>query len=182
MAEALQVLFDSMRFPPGVDEKRAIFGYMTALNGFTVDAIEAGIRKFLRGECEGVNPKYCPHPPELAGIIRNAVVPSRAVQQQLPKPEHNWLPGERERMRLKMPMWRYAQECGLMDKLDAANRAGFGAMVVLAQKWGIPVPEELLINSDQTERDWRLAGNRARAAMEANPPPFMRRRTQQSVE
>ena len=54
----MQVLFDSMRFPPGVDEKRAIFGYMTALNGFTIEAIEHGIRKFLRGECEGVNPKY----------------------------------------------------------------------------------------------------------------------------
>jgi hypothetical protein len=171
-----------MRFPPGVDEKRAIYGYMTALNGFSVDAIAAGIQKFLRGECEGVNPRYCPHPPELAHIVRTAVVPSRIHQPAIPKPEHSWLPGERDRMRLKMPMWRYAQECGLMDQLDAANRAGFGAMVVLANKWGIPVPEQLLEDEEATERAWRLSGNRARAAMEANPPPFMRRRQLQSVE
>lgn len=182
MAEALQVLFDSMRFPPGVDEKRAIFGYMTALSGFTVEAIEAGIRKFLRGECEGVNPKYCPHPPELAHIVRTAVVPGRAHQPALPKPEHNWLPGERERMRLKMPMWRYAFAAGLMDQLDAANRQGFGAMVVLANKWGVKIPDELLQDEERTEREWRVAGNRARAAMEASPPPFMRRRQLQSVE
>lgn len=175
-AEALQVLFDSMRFPPGVDEKRAIFGYMTALNGFSVEAIEAGIRKFLRGECEGVNPKYCPHPPELAFIVRTAVVPERVFVKQLAPPERpQWGAGERDRMRLKMPMWRHAFECGRVDELDTANRAGFGAMVVLAGKWGIPIPDELLADEGKTEREWRLAGNRARAAIEANPPPFMRR-------
>lgn len=66
----MQVLFNSMRFPPGVDAATAIFGYIQALQGFPAPAIEHGIRRFLRGECEGVNPKYCPHPPELAGIIR----------------------------------------------------------------------------------------------------------------
>jgi hypothetical protein len=165
-----------MRFPPGVDEKRAIFGYMTALNGFTIEAIEYGIRKFLRGECEGVNPKYCPHPPELAAIIRTAVVPNRVLR--LPTPVHPDAPtqGERERMRLKMPMYRHAYACGLMDELDAANKAGFGAMVVLATRWGIEVPEELLsVPEAQAERQWREARNRAWGAIERNPPPFMRR-------
>lgn len=182
MAQALQVLFDSMRFPPGVDEKRAIFGYMTALNGFSVEAIEHGIRKFLRGECEGVNPKYCPHPPELASIVRTVVVPQRVVVAPVERRVSQAdVPGERERMRLKMPMWRHAFECGRMDELDAANRKGFGAMVVLARNWSIPIPEELLFDEERTERDWRLAGNRARSAVEASPPPFMRRRQQQSV-
>lgn len=65
-----------MRFPPGVDADKAIFGYMQALQGFPIEAIAYGIRKFLRGECEGVNPKYCPHPPELATIVRG-VIPER---------------------------------------------------------------------------------------------------------
>jgi hypothetical protein len=62
-----------MRFPPGVDAQKAIYGYMTSLQGFSVEAITHGIRKFLRGECEDVNPKFCPHPPELAAIVRGAM-------------------------------------------------------------------------------------------------------------
>jgi len=172
-----------MRFHPGVDPDKAMYGYMQALNGFTIDAIAAGVTKFLRGECEGVNPKFCPHPPELAQIVRTVVVPGRSARLA-PEPQRlriavDPVPGERERMRFKMPMWRHAFECGLMDKLDAANKAGFGAMVVLANNWGVPVPEELLFDEARTENEWRIAGNRARAAMEANPPPFMRRRQQQ---
>lgn len=173
---ALQMLFNSMRFPPGVDASKAIDGYHLALRGFTAEAIAAGIAKFLRGECDGVSLKYCPHPPELADIIRTVVVPAWTAVPALPSPDPEPpVAGERERMRFKMPMWRHAFECGLMDELDAANRAGFGAMVVLAQKWGMQIPEELLANEKVTEREWCLAGNRARAAMEANPPPFMRR-------
>ncbi len=62
-----------MRFPPGVDAGKAIYGYMQALQGFPVEAIVYGIRKFLRGECEDVNPKFCPHPPELAAIVRSTM-------------------------------------------------------------------------------------------------------------
>jgi hypothetical protein len=166
-----------MRFPPGVDASKAIDGYHLALHGFAPEAIAEGIAKFLRGECDGVNPKFCPHPPELAQIVRTVVVPNRAVAPQPLAPRVTAQPveGERERMRLKMPMWRHAFECGRIDELDAANRAGFGAMVVLAQKWGIEIPEALLFDEARTEREWRLAGNRARAAVEANPPPFMRR-------
>lgn len=71
IAAALQILFNSMRFPPGVDAEKAVFGYVSALQGFPVEAIAHGIRKFLRGEAEGVSPKFCPHPPELAAIVRS---------------------------------------------------------------------------------------------------------------
>lgn len=167
-----------MRFPPGVDASKAIDGYHLALRGFTPDAIAEGIAKFLRGECQDVNPKFCPHPPELAQIVRTAVVQHRVTRtvETIKQIHVEPVAGERDRMRLKMPMWRYAFAAGLMDELDAANRAGFGAVVVLAHKWGIPVPEELLADEAKTEYEWRVIGNRARAAMEANPPPFMRRR------
>lgn len=62
-----------MRFPPGVDRETAIFGYMQALQGFPISAIAYGIQRFLRGECDGVKPKYCPLPPELAGIVRETL-------------------------------------------------------------------------------------------------------------
>lgn len=62
-----------MRFPPGVDAEKAIFGYVGALQGFPIEAIAAGIRKFLRGECEDVSMKFCPHPPELAAIVRGTI-------------------------------------------------------------------------------------------------------------
>lgn len=62
-----------MRFPPGVDQAKAIYGYIQALQGFPVENIAYGIQKFLRGECEDVNPKFCPHPPELAAIVRGTI-------------------------------------------------------------------------------------------------------------
>lgn len=62
-----------MRFPPGVDPDSAAVGYLSALEGFSVDAIVNGIRRFLRGEVDGVSPKFCPHPPELARIIRDSM-------------------------------------------------------------------------------------------------------------
>lgn len=62
-----------MRFPPGVDAEKAIFGYIHALQGFPIQAIAEGIRRFLRGECEDVSRKFCPHPPELADIVRGVI-------------------------------------------------------------------------------------------------------------
>lgn len=62
-----------MGFKPGVDRDAAIFGYMQALQGFPIAAIARGIQRFLAGECDGVSMKYCPQPPELAGIIRETL-------------------------------------------------------------------------------------------------------------
>lgn len=73
IAEALQVLFNSMPLPRGSDPDKAAIGYVTALKGFTQEAIVAGVSRFLRGECEEVSQKFCPHPPELAAIIRRTV-------------------------------------------------------------------------------------------------------------
>jgi len=60
-----------MPFPRGADPEKAVLAYIGALQGFPIDAISAGIRKFLRGECEDVSKKFCPHPPELASIVRD---------------------------------------------------------------------------------------------------------------
>lgn len=77
IAAALQILFNSMPFPKGTDPEKAVLGYITALQGLPIQAIASGIRKFLRGECKDVSMKFCPHPPELAAIIRETgYVPS----------------------------------------------------------------------------------------------------------
>lgn len=62
-----------MPLPRGVEPDKALMGYGNALSGFTAEAIGAGIRRFLRGEVEGVSMKFCPHPPELAAIVRTTV-------------------------------------------------------------------------------------------------------------
>jgi hypothetical protein len=72
MAEALKFLFASLPLPRGTDPERAIFGYIQALAGLSLVAIENGIGKVMRGECEDVSRKFCPHPPELAAICRGA--------------------------------------------------------------------------------------------------------------
>lgn len=166
-----------MRFHPGVDPDKATFGYLQALQGFSIEAIAHGIRKFLRGECEGVNPRFCPHPPELAQIVRTVTIPSRIPRERQiePAPRQS-IPGERERMLLKMPMYRHAMDVGKIEELAEANRKGFGAMVVLATRWGIPVPQALLEQSEhETEEQWRRARILAWREIDANPPPFLRR-------
>lgn len=177
---ALSVLFDSgLPFQRGAKPETAALAYIEALRGMTLDAITAGIRKFLRGECEGVSMKFVPTPPELARIVRTAVVPSLIPRERRIAPFRHPDEAERARMRLKFPMFRYAFGSGLMDDLDRANRDGLEAMVMLAAKWGIPIPPEL---SDQTDADWRAARSRAWAEIERNPPPFMRgRRTFQEA-
>ena len=165
-----------MPFPKGTDPEKAVGGYIAALHGFPIDAIALGIRRFIRGECKDVSAKFCPHPPELANIIRT----TRYIAAPQPQEPRGYvsakqeLPGASERMRLKMPLFNAAfGNKERMDQLDRANREGFGAMVVLATNWGVPIPQELLDRPD-AEDEWRRAHNRAWASIEANPPPFMR--------
>lgn len=79
IAEALKILFGSMPLPRGTDRESAAIGYIDALSGFPIEAIVYGIRKFLRGDCEDISPKFCPHPPELAKIVRGAMPNRNAV-------------------------------------------------------------------------------------------------------
>lgn len=173
ISEALQILFDALPFQRGSSDNVAM-AYIEAINGTSLGSLQAGIRKFLRGECQDVNPRYVPTPPELARIVRTAVVPERVPEERRIAPFRPASDGERARMKLKMPMWSYAFERGLIDRLDRANREGFGAMVALATDWGVKIPDELLaIPEGEAERQWNLARNRAWAEIERNPPPFL---------
>ena len=70
MTAPLGALFRAMPPARGTKSADRIEGYLTALAGFSLEEIEAGIAKFLRGEVKQLSQKYCPHPPELAGVIR----------------------------------------------------------------------------------------------------------------
>jgi hypothetical protein len=70
IAEALTYLFGSLPPQKGTDPEKAIFGYIQALSGLSLVAIEGGINKVLRGECEGISREFCPKPPALAAICR----------------------------------------------------------------------------------------------------------------
>ncbi len=185
---ALQLLFDALPFQRGAKTDNVAAAYVEALRGMTAEAIEAGIRRFLRGEVEGVSPRFVPTPPELARIVRTAVVPERIPEPRRIAPSHSETPGERARMLLKMPMFNHAFSTGQMDELARAHREGQGAMIVLALKWGIEVPQELLdLDEETAEQEWRQARNRAIAEMERNPPPFLRalrerKRREQQIE
>ncbi len=175
---ALQVLFDALPFQRGSKTDNVAAAYVASLGGCSADAINAGISKFLRGECD-VSPRFVPTPPELSRIVRSATMaqripPERHIAQQ-PEPTT----GERARMRLKMPMWQAAYGItGRMDQLAKANAEGFASMVVLAANWGVPIPPELFeIPEEEAERQWINARNRAWAEIERNPPPFMRNRS-----
>jgi hypothetical protein len=70
IAESLKYLFAALPLPRGTDSEKAIFGYIAALSGLSLVAIENGIGKVLRGECEGISRDFCPKPPALAAICR----------------------------------------------------------------------------------------------------------------
>lgn len=173
----MKVLFNALPLQRGTDPQTVILAYAEALRGVSLEGIRAGISKFLRGECENVNPRYVPTPPELARIVRTTVVPSRISEERRIAPFRHASDGERARMRLKMPMFNHAWATGQMDALDRANRQGFRSMVALATEWGITIPPELLeMNDSQVEADWHRARARAWADIERYPPPFMRHR------
>lgn len=63
-------------------------GYYLALGGFPRSDIEAGVRKFLSGECVGVKTEFVPPPPQLAQIIREAAnIEKQQAEAEAPKPK-----------------------------------------------------------------------------------------------
>jgi len=176
ISDAIRVLFDAgLPFQRGVKPDGVALAYVEALHGHPIEAIHAGIRKFLRGECEEVNPKFVPTPPELARIVRKAVMVDRIPEERRLSYDGPRDDGERLRMRLKVPMWQFAHHTGRYEELARADRDGFGAMVVLAANWGVKVPQGLLdMPTERAEREWREGRNRAIREVERNPPPFMR--------
>lgn len=170
ISTALQVLFGALPFQRGKSDVTAL-AYVEALQGVSLDAVTAGIRKFLRGECENVSPRFVPTPPELARIVRNAVMPTRIPPERRLPAHTPPSDAERARMRLKMPMYHYAISHGKIADLARANGAGIDAMILLAAEWGIPIPDEL---ADQTDEDWQTARRRAWAEIERDPPKFMK--------
>lgn len=175
ISAALQVLFDALPFHRGSKTDNVAAAYVESLRGCTAEAIDSGIRKFMRGECDDVSPRFVPTPPELARIVRSAVVQDRIPEHHRIAPHRNPLPGEKARMRLKMPMWEAAFGNGTrMDALAKANAEGLGAMVVLATAWGVPVPPELFdVPDEEAERQWRYARNSALSEIERRPPPYI---------
>jgi hypothetical protein len=155
--------------------------YSQALTGVPDQAIAETVRRFVTSQVPGQSATFAP---SVAEFVREARrVPIDRVS--LPKPERELSVDDaaKARLRLKMPMYRYATECNLMPQLDAANRAGFSAMIALADRWGIPIPEELLaLPGDVAERQWDEARRMAWIEIERNPPPFLRKqRAQQSA-
>ena len=137
-------------------------------------AISEAARRFTCGEVKGANLTFAPSVAEFVQECKR--VPTEHVRLPKPAPQRRMPDAERLRMRLKMPMYNHATRCGLMDQLDAANKAGFSAMISLAHKWGVPIPEELLsMPGDDAELQWADARRRAWVKIERNPRPFLRR-------
>lgn len=169
------MLFNSLPFQRGTDPATAVIAYCEALRGATVEAVRAGISKFLRGDCEGVSSKFVPTPPELARIVRTVAIP-----QRVPQIGHRRESGAemddraKARMRLKMPMLNFAWGNDvLMAELEEANRKGLDDMVMLATRWGIAVPDEL---NTQTNSEWQTARARAWNEIDRKPPEAIARR------
>lgn len=160
-------------FPQATADIRGLLlTYDEALTGLDDGAICATAAKFVRGEVPGQNKTFAPSVAEFRDEVRRTPIPGR---QYLPRRETDRQvgAGEQARMRLKVPMFNYAfPNETLMAELAQANAAGMDAMVLLATKWGIPIPDQL---NDQTNADWQRARNQALADIERNPPPCQRR-------
>lgn len=82
---AVSVLFRQLRKPPGIKAEDRTEGYIMALTGFPLWAIEAAVARVLRREVPSIkNPDFCPLPPVLAEIVRDVAPnagPPRAGQE-----------------------------------------------------------------------------------------------------
>lgn len=156
------------------------------LDGVGDEAIVETARRFSAGLIEKQNREFAPSSADFAFEARKieeflsfrnrARLPYRGNQDDRGL---RLEPMEKARLRLKMPMYQHAVATGQMTALTEANVAGFGAMAVLAQKWEIAIPQELLdADDDFIEAQWHRARNIAIGAIERDPPPFMRRASQ----
>lgn len=143
IGEALKVLFNALPFQRGTDPQIAVLAYVEALQGLSSEAITEGVRKFLRGECDGISGKFVPTPPELARICRTAVVPSRIpVERRVEAPQMT----RAERVRMEFKMSLLSAATGYVDRVDRlrdANAHGLQSLVALGREWSVPVPTEL---------------------------------------
>ncbi len=177
ISEQMQLLFDALQFQRGTRADNVAASYVKALSGCTAEAIKAGVVKVLRGEVESINPRFVPTPPELARVIRTAVVQRRVPEERrLSAPPRPTVDGARARMRLKMPMYQAAEHNPVrIDQLAKANAEGLQAMILLASRWVVTIPAELYdVPIEEGERLWRQARSRAWTEIEARPPPFLR--------
>lgn len=69
MIEPLERLFKAMPQQRGIALADRMDGYFTALRGFSLADIDAGIDRYLAGKVAGISKKFCPSPPELAEIV-----------------------------------------------------------------------------------------------------------------
>lgn len=181
--QALTAMWNSFALT-GQDYRLLAATYDTDLANQTNEAIIEAAHRFRNGKVPGQSDKFAPSQPEFATEVeRQEQFIALRQRPRLPEPRGfvpaQEIPGSHERMRLKMPLYSYAQRNGLMADLDRANREGFGAMVTFATKWGTAIPQELLERPD-AEDEWRRAHNRIWAELERNPPPFMRTKRWQS--
>lgn len=171
-------------FQRGADPDTAMMAYVGSLAGITRDAIAAGIAKFLRGDVEGVSVKFVPTPPELARIVRSAVVQNRIPPSHQISAKPPMMSDERARMKLKMALFKAGQ--GSQGRTQELQKAlvSFEDAIALAQEWGVTVPEDVWeeFNSAGSDDRWRKAKARALREMERNPPPFMRGRRPNQFE
>lgn len=163
-----------MPFQRGTDPQVVALAYIEALHGLSAEAITEGVRKFLRGETD-LSPKFVPTPPELARIVRTAVVPQRIPERKFPARQEP-SQAERGRLKLKFEMFRAAFASPRMDELAQASKSGFEATVALAQSWGIPISDDTwaALKSPEAEQDWQRERNHAWHHIESSKPPFMR--------
>lgn len=69
----LKLLFATFPPPPGDEVGDQLQAYAIALEGHTLDDVEAAVRKFLRGEVVGHNQSFAPSASLLGGAVRQCL-------------------------------------------------------------------------------------------------------------
>jgi hypothetical protein len=83
ISTAVGVLFRQMRLPKGVTAEERTEGYVVALEGMPLSAIESAIAKFLRDEVPGFEKnEYCPRPPTLARVARSVMQAAEKAEKK----------------------------------------------------------------------------------------------------
>lgn len=124
IAVAMKRLTDAMPPPRGVEPSKAFAAYCKALLKFSVDEIDAGIDRFLAGECDPkISLKFYPRPPELARIV-GGVKAERAAEAEKARRAELLVAERREMAEAEVARKKTPEQIARAEELLRKYRAG----------------------------------------------------------
>lgn len=177
--KAVYAIVSVMPAPRGMDGAKLIQGYITALKGFSLPAIQAAVEGFLNGRfASEFSTKFCPTPPDLAAMVRKINESGAArPREELGRRKYaynapNSVCAERnirrEDGRRLVDQGMYPEGCIWIPGTD--DKPEFGELYYPDPEWRTPVlirtPDEVKADEAEKPKDIGMTDVEKRAAID----------------